>query len=234
MIKQLQKLRGEIFKKNSTDDFIRWLRFANAGMLNSGNIYCMEYAVKNIPPGHPVLEIGSFCGLSTNVILYFLYKYKKTNPVFSCDKWIFEGAGEGRRVGNGPVLHPDYRDFVKETFIRNIEFFSGDRKPYTIEAFSDEFFKKWSEKALVKDVFGRETRLGGKIGFCYIDGNHQYEFARGDFENTDRFLEPGGFILFDDSYDGNRFGLSRLMKEIKKQKPYELVMKNPNYLFKKR
>jgi hypothetical protein len=43
----------------------------------------------------------------------------------------------------------------------------------------------------------------------------------------------GGFILFDDSSDKNPFGLTKLMKEIKAQKNYELVIKNPNYLFKK-
>jgi hypothetical protein len=234
MIKFIKKIKGEIFKKNISNDFIQWLRFANAGMLNSGNLYCMEHAIRNIPSENPVLEIGSFCGLSTNVIIYFLSKYKKKNPVFSCDKWIFENAEKGEYVGDSEILHDDYRDFVKATFIKNLEFFSGNRKPYTIETFSHEFFRLWSGKAAVKDVFGREVNLGGKISFCYIDGNHQYEFTRSDFEHTDYYLETGGFILFDDSYDGNRFDLSRLMKEIKKQKKYELVMKNPNYLFRKK
>lgn len=61
-----------------------------------------------------------------------------------------------------------------------------------------------------------------------------YNFARRDFENTDRYLEKGGLILFDDSYDGSPFGCARLMKEIVRNRDYELVIKNPNYLFRKK
>ena len=75
--------------------------------------------------------------------------------------------------------------------------------------------------------------MGGEISFCYIDGNHTYDFAKRDFENLDPYLELGGLVLFDDSSDLDTFGLTRLMKEIKRNKKYELVMKNPNYLFKK-
>lgn len=85
----------------------------------------------------------------------------------------------------------------------------------------------------VSDVFGRDINLGGKISFCYIDGNHTYEFAKRDFDNVDKYLELGGFVLFDDSSDLDPFGLTRLMKEIVRNRDYELVMKNPNYLFKK-
>ena len=55
-----------------------------------------------------------------------------------------------------------------------------------------------------------------------------------DYLNASRKLEIGGFILFDDSLDGGSFGCGiNLMKEVKKDKRFELVMKNPNYLFKK-
>lgn len=83
------------------------------------------------------------------------------------------------------------------------------------------------------DIFGRNIKLGGKISFCYVDGNHTYEFAKRDFDNVARYLELGGYVLFDDSSDMNPFGLTRLMKEIKRNQHYKLVTKNPNYLFKK-
>jgi hypothetical protein len=84
-----------------------------------------------------------------------------------------------------------------------------------------------------KCVFGREVQLGGPLSFCYIDGNHTYDFARRDFENCAEHLETGGFVLFDDSSDQSEFGVGRLMHEIKKMAGFELVIKNPNYLFKK-
>jgi len=222
-----------ISTKTITDEYINWLTFANAGMLAKGNIYAMKYAIEHLPSMNPVLEIGSFCGLSANVMAYLLQIGEKKNRIFSCDKWIFEGAETDGNIGNSPILNKQYREFVKSSFIRNVEFFSPQNKPYAIEVFSDEFFEIWEKHESVNDVFCRNVQLGGQISFCYIDGNHTYEFARRDFDNVDRYLEAGGYILFDDSSDMNPFGLTRLMKEIKKNQNYALVMKNPNYLFKK-
>ena len=80
---------------------------------------------------------------------------------------------------------------------------------------------------------GLQAQLGGSVSFAYIDGNHTYEFCRRDFENTNRHLDVGGLILFDDSADSDPFGLTRLVKEIRALPHCDLVMKNPNYLFRK-
>lgn len=219
-------------KRRVSDEYLSWLEFANPGMLNRGNVWLMEHAVKSLPADAPVLEIGAFCGLSTNVISYLLRRHAKPNRMFSCDRWIFEGAAEGSTIGNG-IAHPAYRDFVKSSFVRNVEFFSGASRPYAIEAFSDEFFDQWRARKTLTDVFGRTVTLGGPMSFCYIDGNHTCAFAKRDFTNTDEFLVTDGFVLFDDSYDGNRFGLTGLMRELEKDRRYELVARNPNYLFRK-
>lgn len=236
MVKQVINRIKNFSKKtivDSEDEYLSWLSFANAGMLNKGNIHCFEYAIRNMPSKNPVIEIGSFCGLSTNVICYMLQKYKRQNLMITSDKWIFEGAEEGGLLENSNINHADYRDFVVNSFKRNINFFSASNLPYPVEVFSDEFFKLWEDKATVRDLFDREILLGGGISFAYIDGNHTYEFAKRDFENTSKFLDIGGFILFDDSSDYSTFGCSLLMKEIKKNTNYEVVMKNPNYLFRK-
>ncbi len=219
--------------KTVHSEYLNWLNFANAGMLNPGNIYSLDYAIKNIATHSPVLEIGSFCGLSTNVISYLLRKHGKKNIIISADKWIFEGSESIMNVGDSDVAHSDYKNFVKESFKRNVSFFSKSNLPYTIEAFSDEFFELWQTGQKVRDVFEREIQLDGKISLAYIDGNHTYEYAKRDFINTGKILEKGGFILFDDSYEGSPFGCARLMKEILADKNYRLVLKNPNYLFQK-
>ena len=227
------RIKDKLLTKTYNDEFLRWLRFANAGMLHSGNIFCMKYVVDRLPSKDPILEIGSFCGLSTNVISYLLRISKKENDMFCSDKWVFEGAEEDSYIGVSNISHSSYREYVKESFTRNINLFSQN-KPYPIELFSDEFFKKWSDNAQVSDIFNRNVTLGGKISFCYIDGNHEYDYAKRDFENVDKYLISGGFILFDDSSDSNPFGLTKLMNEIKKNKDYQLVLKNPNYLFQKK
>ena len=193
----------------------------------------MRFAIENLPSTSPVLEIGSFCGLSTNVIRYLLSTKGKNNKIITCDKWLFEGSENGGNLGNSQISHHQYREFVKSTFMRNVEFFSQNNKPYTIEDISDNFFELWNKGERTHDIFGREIQLGGNFSFCYIDGNHTYEFAKRDFDNVDQHLDLDGYILFDDSFDMNPFGLTRLMKEIKNNENYKLVMKNPNYLFKK-
>lgn len=219
--------------KTLNEEYISWLSFANAGMLNSGNTYCFDFAIQYLPSNAPIIEIGSFCGLSTNLMRYLLEKNGKKNKIISSDKWVFEGSGQGKYLGSSSISHSDYRAFVKETFKRNVSFFSQTQLPFTIEEFSDDFFKLWSQNILIKDVFGRDIRLGGPISFAYVDGNHTYEFTKRDFYNIDKFLEKGGFILFDDSSDFSSFGCNKLMKEIVKLPEYDLVIKNPNYLFKK-
>tara|TARA_B100000767_G_C19648413_1_gene485618 strand:- start:146 stop:862 length:717 start_codon:yes stop_codon:yes gene_type:complete len=228
----LIKIRDRLRLKKIEDEYLNWLRFANAGMLDPGNVYAMKHVIKNLPTRDPIIEIGSFCGLSTNVLSYFLRKEKKENIFFCSDKWIFEGSENTTFLGLSDISSRDYKSFVKDTFIRNINFFSPNR-PHPIELFSDEFFEKWENKSEVIDVFNQSIKLGGYISFCYIDGNHTYDFAKRDFENVNQYLVPGGFILFDDSSDSNPFGLTKLMKEIKQRSDYSLVMKNPNYLFQK-
>jgi Methyltransferase domain len=229
----LVKAWGFLKSKTYSDDFLTWLTFANAGMLRRGNTYAIKYAIDRIESSNPVIEIGSFCGLSTNVIAHLLRSAGKANLFYTCDKWIFENSDANPYLGKSEISHSEYREFVKATFIRNVEFFSAKNKPHTIEVFSDDFFRLWNEKQFVADVFGRDAALGGPISFCYVDGNHTYEFAKRDFENIDRCLERGGFVLFDDSADGDPFGLTRLMREVEAREDYQLVMKNPNYLFRK-
>ena len=237
MIAKLRKLVYQGVDKLTTktvdDEYINWLSFANAGMLSRGNVYAMRFAIARLPSKSPVVEIGSFCGLSTNVIRYLLSANGRTNDVISCDKWLFEGAEGGGKLGDSDISHRDYREFVVSTFKKNVEFFSSGNKPYTVEMTSDEFFAAWERGEVARDVFGRDINLGGKISFCYVDGNHTYEFVKRDFGNIDRNLESGGFVLFDDSSDLDPFGLTRLMKEMRRNHDYELVMKNPNYLFRK-
>lgn len=215
--------------------YMSWLQYANAGMLKRGNAYCMDYAVKHLPSSSPIVEIGSFCGLSTNMITHMKERHGVRNPLITCDRWLFEGAEQGGLLGtSSAVSHTDYREFVKESYIRNIKMFSRYDLPYTVELFSEEFFTAWTAGERMKDVLEREITLGGPISFCYIDGNHSYDFAKRDFENADRNLEAGGFLLFDDSGDGSKWEVCRVVQEVVSTGRYELIDKSPNYFFRKK
>jgi hypothetical protein len=191
----------------------------------------MDYALSHLPSDAPLLEIGSFCGLSTNILNHYRRKHQRRNLLFSCDKWEFENRSSSS-IGGSTVSFDQYKQFVKDSFLRNTRMFSEHDLPFTIESFSNEFFGMWEREETARDVFDRAIHLGGPLSFCYVDGNHTYEGAKQDFENCDAFLQVGGFILFDDSTD-KTFGVFRLMPEVLATGRYRLVAKNPNHLFQK-
>ncbi|HEX3998193.1 MAG TPA: class I SAM-dependent methyltransferase [Pirellulales bacterium] len=218
-------------------EYLTWLTWANPGMLARGNVYSMDFAIRNLPSGSPIVEIGSFAGLSANVIGYLKQRHGAANRLITCDRWIFElrPGDEAKQLADSPtVSHADYRKLVKAAFLQNVRTFSGHDLPWTIELLSDEFFAAWTAEEKRHDVFDREIQLGGPISFCYIDGNHSYEFAKRDFENCDRYLERRGFMLLDDSADGSPWEVCRVVREILDSGRYETVAKNPNYLFRKK
>lgn len=214
-----------------SDEYTEHLSGANAGWLERGNLYCFDYAVRNLPSDAPMVEIGSFCGLSTNLLTYYKGLHAARNRLFNCDKWSWGDAG---RIGDSSLTYEEYLGFVRETYVRNVRMFSRADLPHTVEEFSADFFERWRRGEEVTDVFGRAVRLGGPISFCYVDGNHAYEYAKRDFTDADEFLEPGGFILFDDSADGTHWEVSRVRDEVIASGRYEVAAKNPNYLFRKK
>jgi hypothetical protein len=240
----VNKLAGRVLRKAARmidppqpirhldDEYFTWLCYANAGMLERGNLYSMDYAISHLPSAAPILEIGSFCGLSTNAITHFKRKHRVSNPLITCDKWEFENVNGRATIADSPVLFSEYKDFSKASYIRNIEIFSRDDLPFTFEMTSNEFFEAWEKRQNHADVLGRTFELGGPFSFCYIDGNHTYEYAKQDFLHCDSYLEPGGFILFDDSTLGE-FSLHKLMPEIIAMSRYRLVAANPYHLFQK-
>lgn len=237
----LRILRRRLGADSSADfwtEYLTWLTFAVPGGLAKGNAWCMDYAIRRLPevaPDAAIVEIGSSCGLSANAMTYIKNRRGVANRLVTCDPWTFEGGpAVGEMLGDSPeVRSAAYREFMKENYVRNTRFFSAHDLPFTVEMTSDEFFVAWSNNEGATDVFGREAALGGAIGFCYIDGNHTYEFALRDFENCDRYLVPGGFVLFDDSADGSGWESRDVAFEVARSDRYELIAKNPNYFLRK-
>lgn len=216
------------------DETLAWIRFVNPGMLEQGNVWLFDRAIRGMPSEGAVVEIGSFCGLSLNHIIYLMEKNSRPNPVFSVDAWNFEGVAPSDEVFPGTQINSGrYRELVMETFAKNVRLFSGARLPHHIKLDSDQFFEAWHSGRELQDLFGRDVRLGGPIALAYIDGDHSYEQSRRDFENIDRHMVPGGFIIFDDSADWTDWGSHYVAKEAARLSNYELISRSPNYCIRK-
>jgi hypothetical protein len=218
----------------SDDEILAWMKFINPGMLRASNLDLFAHCIERLPSIAPVVEIGSFAGLSLNHIIYLLRRAKLPNPVFSVDAWTFERSNSGEHLeGSCGVTVSSYREHAIDTFRRNVILFSSDRLPHHIQLSSDQFFAAWRAKEKRTDYFDRPATLGGPISFAYIDGDHTYEQSKRDFENVDRHLEVGGFIVFDDSGDDTTWGSKKTAHEAAGLPNYELVAKNPNYCIRK-
>lgn len=215
-------------------EFLNWLRFVNPGMLVRGNVELFAYCVDNLPSNSPILEIGTFAGLSLNHLVFFVRKSNRNNPVFSVDPWHFEGALADATIPGSSISFDVYRSHVIDTFRRNVTLFSGGRLPHHFELSSDEFFSHWKEHKEETDYFGSTVKLGGPISLAYLDGDHRYEQSKRDFSSIDHYLEVGGFVIFDDSAPLSRFGCKKTAEEAASLPQYEVVTRNPNYCLRKR
>jgi hypothetical protein len=213
------------------DEYVTQLCYINAGILERGNLHLFDYVIGHLPSTVPMLEIGSYCGLSANLLTYFKKKHGVTNPLITCDKWEFQKPEDSTdNVGQSPIRYKDLEQFARDSFLRNIKMFSSEDPPFTFQMTSDEFFKCWQAREPKTDVLGRTFALGGPLSFCFVDGNHTYEHARRDFLNCDTFLQVGGFILFDDStLDKDEVRL--VIPEVFASGRYKLVAQNPYHLF---
>ena len=110
--KLLNKFLTSNYKVIEPDTFIKRLRSLTIGegMLHDGNIYLIDYALRNMPDDGIVLEIGSYGGLSTNLITYLLKKHKRNTSMINCDPWIYEGYDDHQK--ETPDHHIDGRDDI--------------------------------------------------------------------------------------------------------------------------
>ncbi len=215
------------------DSYIEWICRIVGGWLRpqDGNIRAFDYAVRQMPAQGAVVEIGSFLGLSACILCYLMDKYDKDNVFFASDPWDFEGTEE-LIGGYFDASTPEYREYAKRVPTENLKTFGGSREVHPVELHSGPFFQSWAENREVEDIFRRPVALGGPISFAYIDGAHAYEAVRQDFANVDRFLAPGGFVLFDDSsVHGGSPGVARVATEVASLPGYDTAMRTPNRLF---
>jgi hypothetical protein len=226
--------------KTYQDRFTYRLTQIVPGMFEDYEVWQLDKAIQMIPDNAPIIEIGSFCGRSTNLMRYFLDKHKKNNTIFNCDIWnyMFKGMNEKRMVLESPITGNQWADHARTTFMHHTLFFSGHKLPHSFQMPSTEFIPAWQRQETLTDIFGRNVTLGGEVGFCFIDGNHAYDAVKEDFALCDAILMKHGLILFDDSgWPHASPGVAIFMREFKKSHiatgAYEIISQNPHYMVRK-
>jgi hypothetical protein len=87
-----------------SDDLTIWMRFITPGWLQQGNLEAFAYCLARLPSDAPIIEIGSFAGLSLNHLIFLLRRANRQNPV---DRYLELGgfivfddsADDGPHVG---------------------------------------------------------------------------------------------------------------------------------------
>jgi hypothetical protein len=216
------------------NEFAEHLLSVVGGFQDRGNLRAFECCVRTMPAGGAVVEIGAFLGLSTNLISYALHRYGRDNRFFTCDPWVFAGSDKPK-ADYFSTASPDYRQWVMQLFKMNTSLFSRGREPFAIEGTSRQFFSWWSECATVQDLWGRQIRLGGPISFAYVDGAHTYPEVSTDLRCADAHLLPGGLVFLDDSADAGSYdGVKMAVADLARGGRFDLVLKTPNYCFRKK
>jgi predicted O-methyltransferase YrrM len=180
-----------------------------------------------------ILEIGSWCGRST-VVLCLAARLTGAPAVHCVDvfpekkDWTVTADGNHYfRVKLGGKEIEGYKGFGgvwQEPFERDIApVYAKHDSVY--EIFRETLARK-SMTDLVRvyrgtsDMFAQSAPKAFRCKFAFIDGDHSYEAVCADILNVDRFLIPGGWIVFDDAFSVWE-GINRAVTE--------LVIRNPRY-----
>jgi len=116
-----------------------------------------------------VVELGSFQGRST-VCLAQGSKSRGGGKVFTVDKFVGDDI-----IGPYSDFYPQFKQNIKRYDLEdNIVVFRGN---------SLEIVKKWL----------------GQIRLLFIDASHHYKDVSVDFHTWEKYLVPGGIIVFHDS-----------------------------------
>jgi hypothetical protein len=168
------------------------------------------------------MEIGVFRGQTLS--LAALLPRVQTAP--SCQVY---GISPFTPAGDSVSTYRSDIDYYEDT-LRNFEHFHLP-PPHLVRAYSTD--------AAALELIGSKA-----WSMIYIDGNHDYEIARQDWENCSRNLKPGGIIVLDDAgltteYHPPIFasrghpGPSRVAQEIDRGKFRELLQVGHNRVFQK-
>ena len=160
-----------------------------------------EYLQKNKLAKVVILETGTAAGFSSVIMSYALKLQKKNYQIFTIDILPHEKKIYWNRISDHLVGKTSRKELLNEysEFLHNIEF---------INDVSKNFFKN-------KPSFDR-------INFAFIDGSHEYEDAKIEFDFIDKHNFKNDVIILDDYSPGKYDGIVKITNYIKSLKKYDV------------
>lgn len=137
-----------------------------------GNLYTFALEA----PTPTIVEIGSWKGKSTSC-LALAAKDRGDGKVYAIDTW--KGSSEHQET---------LKDYTEDQLY--MEFLDNMSRLHLLDVIQP--IRMDSIQA------SRVWPVKQKIGLLYIDGSHEYELVKRDFEFWSPFVAEGGYIIFDD------------------------------------
>ena len=169
------------------------------------------------------LEIGVYRGQTLSLVALL----QQQNSLTEAEVW---GISPFSSVGDSVSKYRKNVDYLSDTKL-NFEHF-GLKMPNLLKAYS-------TDPAALQLIQSRQWDA------IYIDGNHDYEVAKSDWEASAKNIRPGGVIVLDDASLNTSFappcyatkghpGPSRLAGEIDPAKFEEILRVGHNRVFQKK
>ncbi len=157
-------------------------------------LMAMMQVARHIPRGD-VVEVGCLFG-RTAALLAMLARRYDLGQVLCVDPWSGDELDQGSEALRRPSLDYDWDEW-RRMFELNVAPFAQGRLNY-IRATGEAGGAAYAQsRQVVTDAFG-ESLYQGRIGMLHIDGNHEYGHVLADTQAWAPFVQPGGWIIFDD------------------------------------
>lgn len=171
------------------------------GMTTEEKLAALISIFPSIPKGD-VVEIGAYRGRSSYFLSWAAKRYNIGN-VLAVDPWDVTVAqqNDSPDILKDPKqeLVEDLNSFWEETyrgFLAALSPFIGGVN-YLRSSSKDAAITYSTDNEVKSPTFGT-TKYTGQISLLHIDGNHDYDMVKQDCKSWLKFMNPGGWIIFDD------------------------------------
>lgn len=150
--------------------------------VNNREIYNALYATLIDLKPNLCLEIGTFHGKSAEVFQKYFDEY---NP-------------------NGKLITIDIKKYVDLSWLKNVIqliIYPHVENSETLHYVTKQDILPYDIDSVNKNIAIVESITKNKFDFCFLDGDHQMESVKRDFDIANRLLKEPKYILFDDIDD---------------------------------